>query len=483
VKTRMSRRVAVLVGAIAVVLAAPGVASAVVPLTTVSTDPYTNQSSYHQTEVEPDTFSFGSTVVAAFQVGRFSDGGSSNLGFATTTDNGTTWTNGFMPGTTVYANPPGTWARISDPSVTYDAKHGVWMIVGLVLDNLPNAHGLILNRSTDGGLTWQNPVTVNLNQGFYDKQWMTCDDTPASPFYGNCYVEWAGNNGITMSRSTDGGLTWQLSQTPSSGGNGGQPVVQNGGKVVVPFAGNGMQTIVSTNGGVSYTGPNTVASATDHFVAGSLRTELLPSAEIDAAGKIYLVWQDCRFRSGCSANDIVMSTSTNGSTWTPVVRIPIDPTTSTADHFIPGIAADKSTQGATAHLGLAFYFYPKANCNTGTCALQAGFVSSQDGGTTWSAPVKVLGAMHLKWLPSTTLGYMVGDYISTSFGSNGRAYPVLAKATITTNCTTNQVGSCHEFMVAPTNGLLLGPGVVPVNPNERVVFNTSSGPISIPSLP
>jgi hypothetical protein len=179
----------------------------------------------------------------------------------------------------------------------------------------------------------------------------------------------------------------------------------------------------------------------------------------------------------------VMSTSSNGSTWTPVVRIPIDPTTSTVDHFIPGIAADKSTQGATAHLGLAFYFYPKASCNTNTCSLQAGFVSSQDGGTTWSAPVRVVGPMHLKWLPFTTLGYMVGDYISTSFGSNGKAYPALAKATTTPNCTTNQVGSCHEFMVAPTNGLVLGPDVTPVNTSDRVVAKPTTGRIPIPRLP
>ena len=45
-------------------------------LTRVSADPFTNTSSQHATEVEPDTFAFGSTVLAAYQVGRFFDGGS-----------------------------------------------------------------------------------------------------------------------------------------------------------------------------------------------------------------------------------------------------------------------------------------------------------------------------------------------------------------------------------------------------------------------
>ena len=145
------------------VVASAGVAAAAIPMTTISTDAYTNTTSYHQTEVEPDTYSFGSTIVAAFQVGRFSDGGSSNLGYATSTNNGASWTSGFMPGTTVYATPAGPWARISDPSVAFDAKHGVWMVVGLVLDANVNARGLVMSRSTDGGLNFQDPVDVSLN--------------------------------------------------------------------------------------------------------------------------------------------------------------------------------------------------------------------------------------------------------------------------------------------------------------------------------
>ncbi|HEX9131081.1 MAG TPA: hypothetical protein VF844_02190, partial [Ktedonobacteraceae bacterium] len=38
---------------------------AAVPIVQISSDPYTNTSSQHQTEVEPDTFSFGSTLVSA----------------------------------------------------------------------------------------------------------------------------------------------------------------------------------------------------------------------------------------------------------------------------------------------------------------------------------------------------------------------------------------------------------------------------------
>ena len=45
----------------------------------LSSDPYTAGVGQHQTEVEPDSYSYGSTIVAAFQTGRFPDGGSVNV--------------------------------------------------------------------------------------------------------------------------------------------------------------------------------------------------------------------------------------------------------------------------------------------------------------------------------------------------------------------------------------------------------------------
>ena len=80
---------------------------------------------------------------------------------------------------------------------------------------------------------------------------------------------------------------------------------------------------------------------------------------IDANGQVYVVWPDCRFRSGCSSNDIVMSTSTDGVKWSDPQRIPIDAVTSTVDHFLPSIAIDPSTAGSTAHLALVLSLLPQ----------------------------------------------------------------------------------------------------------------------------
>src|SRR5579884_757604 len=95
----------------------------------LSSDPYTNSDSQHHTEVEPDTYSYGSTIVAVFQAGRYSDSGSSNIGWATSTDGGNNWEQGFLQGTTQVVQGP--YTRISDPSVSYDADHDTWIISSL----------------------------------------------------------------------------------------------------------------------------------------------------------------------------------------------------------------------------------------------------------------------------------------------------------------------------------------------------------------
>jgi hypothetical protein len=98
-----------------------------------------------------------------------------------------------------------------------------------------------------------------------------------------------------------------------------------------------------------------------------------------------------------------------------VSRVPIDPVDSGADHFIPGLAVDPESWGSRARLALTYYYYPSAACTAATCQLDVGFIQSRDGGANWSAPTELAGPMSLSWLPSTSQGVMVGDYISTSF--------------------------------------------------------------------
>jgi hypothetical protein len=444
------------------------VAAGAVPLVKLSSDPYTNPSSQHATEVEPDTFAFGSTIVSAFQVGRTFGGGASNIGFAISTNAGASWTNGFLPGITKVAGGP--FDRASDPSVAYDRRHNVWLISSLTLNETPFVHAVsvVTSRSSDG-ITWSNPITTGTGAS-PDKNWIVCDNTTSSRFYGNCYTQWDDNgdgNRIKMSTSKDGGLTWgpALNTADNATGLGGQPLVKKNGAVIVPigdaFLGS-IRYFVSKNGGASWGATKLVASITDHTVAGGMRALPLASAEIDSSNRVYIVWQDCRFRVSCAANDLVMATIKRGVS--AVVRIPIDPTNSGIDHFTPGLAVDRSTGGATARLGLTYYYFPVSNCG-GNCQLHVGFISSTDSGATWSAPTDLAGPMSPTWLPQTSQGRMVGDYISGSF-AGGTTHPVFAVANAPIG------GVFDEAMYSTVSGLLKA--AVVAAGGEEPVPNASS---------
>jgi hypothetical protein len=387
-------------------------------LVKISADSFHNSESQHKSEVEPDVYSWGNTLVSAFQVARIYSGGGADLGFATTTDAGKTWTRGYLPGLTDHYKH-GTNLAASDASVVYNAKYGVWLICSLPIGN--EGEGVAVSRSKDG-IHWDTPVLVD-GSGDDDKNWITCDNNAGSPYYGSCYAEWdipPTSSTIFMSTSTDGGLTWGPPKTSAdqASGTGGEPLVLPNGNVVVPYFSYGpMMSFISTDGGKSWSQSTTIAQVATYAGNSNLRSvgEPFPSTGIDASGKIYIVWSDCSFRQNCSTNDLVMSTSKNGKKWTKAARIPIDPLSSTVDHFIPGLGVDRATSGKTAHLTATYYYYPDASCNSSSCQLDLGFTTSANGGQTWTAGKKLAGPMSLSWLPDTFSGVMVADYLSTSY--------------------------------------------------------------------
>ncbi len=453
----------------------------------IATDPFTqatcaaSAATNHHANVEPDSFSNGSTIVSAYQVGRIYDGGACAIGFSTSTDNGATWTSGLLPGLTKY-NGGGAYDRATDSAVAYDAKHNVWMISSLVLTEAGGVKGVAVytSRSTDGGFTWGNPVLTENSSLSPDKNWIVCDNTSTSPFFGNCYTEWDDNgagNKLYMSTSSDGSLTWGPALSNNAGVIGGQPVVHPNGTVIVPTA-NANETAIgafnSTNGGASWSAVTTIATIKHHTVAGSLREGPLPSAEIDGTGTVYVAWADCRFRTGCKVNDIVYSKSLNatGTSWSAATRVPIDVTSSGIDHFIPGLAVNKATSGAAAQIGLTYYFYPK-----GSTQLSVGFTSSSNGGSTWSTPQTIASGMSSTWAANTSQGRMVGDYISTSYGSDNLAHGIFGAALTpttgaSTSCTTSALDNCVAPIDTFTPGLALGSLS---SANDPVLFSGNGG--------
>jgi hypothetical protein len=396
----------------------------------LSVDPSVNSLSQHETAVEPDDAAWGSTVVAAYQLGRFETGASSNIGFAVSRDAGRTWQRGVLPSLTVESTPPGSQRAASDPSVAYDAVHGVWLIATLTLE--ASASHVFVAHSADG-LHWSAPVTAATGP-LLDKEWLSCDNGTSSPFRGRCYALYTDDQkNITVSQSSDdGGVTWSQPVQANRLLVGTQPVVlADGALVTVAGDYHGQLALTgaidgfrSTDGGATFT-PFTVSS----FQAaspGPMRAISLPSLEVDAAGTLYTAWADCSFRPGCTANDLVLSSSRDeGLTWTAPQRVPTAPVSSTQSSFIPGLAADPLHAG---RLAIVYAYFLPGSCARGACLLGIAFVQSRDGGVTWTVPQQLdAQPMAMTSLSQAEGDRMVGDYFSAEF-ADGRIVPVFTLA-------------------------------------------------------
>jgi hypothetical protein len=407
----------------------------------ISRDPYRNPESQHETQVEPDSIAFGSSVLAVFQSGRIFNGAASNIGFSFSRNRGLTWTRGFLPGTTSFSTPPGPWPRISDPSAAYDAEHHVWLVASLAVAAASSA--VLVSRSTDG-VHWASPVAVTtaptIGPLLLDKEWIVCDNGAQSPFRGRCYVSYSDfrTNEISTQTSTDGGLTWGLPVgSPDAAGRasilgdfapGVQPVVRPDGMVVIPFYDQArLAAVRSVDGGATFSSAVAIGSARYRGVP-RLRVSPLPVAEVDGGGTVYVAWADCGASAGCPRNSIVVSSSRDGVTWSAPARVP----TRSADAELPGLAADPSSPG---RLALAYYTV------TGR-SLDVWLVSSRNDGSTWTKPQRLSSrSVSFDWIAATDGGLMVGDYISASF-AGARAVPVFVLARRPSG------GRLHESMFA-----------------------------------
>jgi hypothetical protein len=413
-----------------------------VALTQISVDKTTDPKGQHRTEVDPSQAAFGSTVVTTFQDGELTTNGAVKVGWATSHDGGLTWKHGYIPGTTT-----DFWVQV----VAFDLKHRTWLIIMIPQDSNQNTLGMQVSRSADG-LNWTKPEyiygPVNVNSEGTNRPWIGCDNHLVSPYFGNCYVAWqdftltASTN--TLAVSNDGGITWgaPVASPDQTAGSVGGVAIQPNGHVFLIGAYGGrylphLYSIESADGGKTLNPSVYITTEQFNFPAqGYMRADPFPSAGVSSDGTIYVVTADCRFRVNCTANDVVYTTSKDGMNWTPITRIPIDPVTSNIDHFITGIAVRGSVDdlsGDDSHDGLAvnYYYLTDATCNptvtNATCRLFAGFISSDDGGKSWSAPIQVSGPMNVLNLTSTEFGYFVANDI-TSIYVNGQPQGVYSIA-------------------------------------------------------
>jgi hypothetical protein len=409
----------------------------------ISVDALTIPGAQHQTQVEPSAFAWGSTVVASFQVGRFVDGGAAGIGWATSRDAGRTWRAGILPGVTSAPPQPGAAPRASDPAVAYDAAHAQWLVSTLVIGRDFTALGV--SRSPDG-ITWSPPVlaaNIPFASLAYDKEWISCDNASTSRFYGSCYLAYTELSRFTprlaVQVSRDGGATWgaPTGAVTAFGANvvGALPLVQPDGALTIVFDGgaNGLYSARSVDGGATFAQPVGIA-AVGEVRRREIRVPSLPTAAVDASGRLLVAWADCNLSAGCTRQDIVLASSTDGSTWTTPTAIRTG-----GDSVVPGLAADPSLPG---RLGLVTYVQRPDGCGASTCKLSVVYTTSRDGGATWKQPQRLdARALSDPWLAMTTSGRFVGDYGGAAF-AGGRFVPVFALAQPPSR------GVLHEYMMS-----------------------------------
>jgi hypothetical protein len=105
------------------------------------------------------------------------------------------------------------------------------------------------------------------------------------------------------------------------------------------------------------------------------------------------------------------------SFWTPKVRVPIDPATSGADHFIPGLGSTRQPRERRVTWASRTYFFPDARLHVLDLPARRGLHLVERRRIDLEAPRSRLNKnpMALSWIADTNQGRMVGDYISTSF--------------------------------------------------------------------
>lgn len=175
-------------------------------------------------------------IVAFWQQDRWSNGGARSLVAGVSTDGGTSWTSVIVPGITDCSGPAdgGTdlgFDRATDPWLSF-APDGTLHQISLVLNADPaagsfGANALAVSKSTDGGFTWSDPIVIIEDDQpniLNDKQSITADPTdsdfvyaawdrlrvpPGSVINPENVFGLGFKSPFYFARSTDGGDTWE----------------------------------------------------------------------------------------------------------------------------------------------------------------------------------------------------------------------------------------------------------------------------------
>jgi hypothetical protein len=350
------------------------------------------------------------------------------------TDNGRTWTGGYLPGFSTLS-PPRTSG--GDPSLSYGPRRcagssfsfscGAVIYYASLADPVNEFAGeqVTVSRSYDDGRTWADPVyatATDNKSNFDDHEWVAVDESPQSPYFGRVYVNWAvfcntcsgnGNVKLYVAHSDDEGRSWsapvQVSAVASNAAQGfretGQMAVSAAGTVEVFWTENAdstkypslQVTAISADGGQTFSAPVTIAQVHDYPLTGtpfdvvdlfnrvpgmSARVDCYPHPAADpSSGRVYVVW--CDFSNG--QGTIQGAVSSDGLHWASLGTVA---SVSGRNAFFPEPAV--SPAGIVSVTFDALTQPPADNqWQTGVQTYDNYYVESPAGGASFTAPLRV----------------------------------------------------------------------------------------------
>ncbi len=222
-----------------------------------------------------------------------------------------------------------------------------------------------VSKSTDGGRTWDVAVPVRAGSALYSDLWPSIGTGPGGTVdvaWTQLYAPWAN---ITFARSTDGGSTFSGVMNISGQGPRGLAeistlAVDTGGRIFVGYTGLSpgyySANLTWSDDGVTWSAPT-------QLTPKSTFAEF-PQVVADSAGRVHVAWWDARGISAVGVPQFYYTRSSDrGTTWS--VPLPI-----TSGVVYPNDFASLAVHGDTVILGFS---------STGELA----YVISPDGGATW----------------------------------------------------------------------------------------------------